>query len=146
MNIFTYGSLMFERVWTAVVTSTYRKTPAWLCGYQRRKIRGQAYPALIPGAAADQIDGVVYQNVGGHDVLRLDRFEGACYMKKKEICLLPDGGRIPAWAYVFREKFADLVEAQAWDPVWFENHGIDVFMRDYQGYRRIDAAADMLDA
>jgi gamma-glutamylcyclotransferase (GGCT)/AIG2-like uncharacterized protein YtfP len=83
MNIFTYGSLMFERVWTVVVAGTYRKTNARLLGYQRRKIRGEAYPALVPGAADDQVDGVVYLDVGQRDAVRLDRFEGAFYSKKK---------------------------------------------------------------
>ena len=138
MNIFTYGSLMFERVWTVVVAGTYQNTKARLFGYQRRKIRGEAYPALVPGAADDQVDGVVYLNVGHRDAERLDRFEGAYYSKKKESCSLPDGSRISAWVYVFKEEFADLVEDRIWDPVWFEKNGLRAFTASYRGYRWVD--------
>ena len=142
MNIFTYGSLMFERVWTVVVAGTYRKTNARLFGYQRRKIRGEAYPALVPGTADDWVDGVVYLDVGQRDAARLDRFEGSYYSKKREICSLPDGSRISTWVYVFKEKFADLVEPQTWDPEWFKKKAIHTFMAAYQGYRWIDDSAD----
>ena len=142
MNIFTYGSLMFDRVWTVVVAGAYRKTNARLFGYQRRQIRGEAYPALIPGAADDQVDGVVYLDVVQRNAVRLDRFEGAYYSKKKEICSLPDGSRISAWVYVFKEKFADLVEPQTWDPDWFKKNDIHTFMAAYQGYRWMDESAE----
>ena len=132
---------MFKRVWTVVVAGTYQKTNARLFGYQRRKIRGEAYPALVPGAADDRVDGVVYLNVGQRDAVRLDRFEGAFYSKIKESCSLPDGSRISAWVYVFREEFADLVEDRTWDPVWFEKNGLHAFTTAYQGYRWIDDAA-----
>jgi gamma-glutamylcyclotransferase (GGCT)/AIG2-like uncharacterized protein YtfP len=142
MNIFTYGSLMFERVWTVVVAGTYLKTNARLFGYQRRKIRGEAYPALVPGAADDQVDGVVYLDVGQRDAMRLDRFEGVFYSKKKERCLLPGGSQISAWVYVFKEEYADRVEARTWDPVWFAKNGLHAFTATYQGYRWIDDDAD----
>jgi gamma-glutamylcyclotransferase (GGCT)/AIG2-like uncharacterized protein YtfP len=142
MNIFTYGSLMFERVWTVVVAGTYRKTNAQLFGYRRRQIRGEAYPALVPGMMADRVDGVVYLDVGPRDAVRLDRFEGAYYGKKKEVCSLPDGSRISVWVYVFKETYVDLVKPQTWDPEWFEKEGIHSFMAAYQGYRWIDEAAD----
>ena len=93
MNIFTYGSLMFERVWTVVVAGTYRKTNARLFGYQRRKIRGEAYPALVPGTADDWVDGVVYLDVGQRDAVRLDRFEGVLLQQKKRDLLT--SGRQP---------------------------------------------------
>jgi gamma-glutamylcyclotransferase (GGCT)/AIG2-like uncharacterized protein YtfP len=146
MNIFTYGSLMFERVWTVVVAGTYRKTNARLFGYQRRKIRGEAYPALVPGTADDRVDGVVYLDVGQRDAVRLDRFEGSYYTKKKERCSLPDGSRISTWVYVFKEKFADIVDPQIWDPEWFEKNDIHTFMTSYQGYRWIDESADAPDS
>lgn len=146
VNIFTYGSLMFERVWTVVVAGTYRKTNARLFGYQRRQIRGEAYPALVPGTADDQVDGVVYLDVGQRDAVRLDRFEGVYYTKKNAVCSLPDGSRISAWVYVFSDKFIDLVEAQAWDPTWFEKNGIHAFMTAYQGYRWIDETTDETDS
>ena len=133
---------MFERVWTVVAAGIYRKTYARLFGYLRRQIRGEAYPALVPGTADDQVDGVVYLDVGQRDAARLDRFEGVYYSKKKEICFLPDGSRVSAWVYVFKDEYADLVEPQTWDPKWFEKTGIHFFMAAYQGYRWIDKSAD----
>jgi gamma-glutamylcyclotransferase (GGCT)/AIG2-like uncharacterized protein YtfP len=89
---------------------------------------------------------VIYLNVGQRDVERLDRFEGVYYTKKNEVCSLPDGSRISAWVYVFSDKFIDHVEAQAWDPTWFEKNGIHAFMTAYQGYRWIDETTDEIDS
>jgi gamma-glutamylcyclotransferase (GGCT)/AIG2-like uncharacterized protein YtfP len=138
MNIFTYGSLMFGRVWSAVVTGTYVKTQARLFGYQRRKLRGETYPALIPGAGEDYVDGIIYFDIDSNDSHRLDQFEGAYYTKKLETCTLTDSRLVPAHVYVFRPEYNALVEEEAWSPEWFEKIGIQSFMAAYRGYDRIN--------
>jgi gamma-glutamylcyclotransferase (GGCT)/AIG2-like uncharacterized protein YtfP len=133
---------MFEPVWRAVVSGTYCKEAAYLLGYQRRKIRGELYPALVPGKTTDRVDGVIYLDVDRRDAARLDRFEGEYYTKRKEICTLSDGGRMSASTYVFREEFFDFVAAESWDPAWFEQKGMADFMASYRGYRWIEKAPE----
>lgn len=137
MNIFTYGSLMFEPVWSTVVVGTYARRKARLFGYQRRKLKGETYPALIPGKHLDFVDGIIYFDVDSKDKVRLDRFEGAYYTKKMETLTLTDNRLVTAQVYVFRPEYQALVDEESWSPEWFEKTGIHNFMAAYEGYKWI---------
>ena len=131
IHVFTYGSLMFDRVWSKVVGDVWGKTDARLYGYKRRKIRGAVYPALVPGIAEDYVDGIVYLNVGKSDIEILDNFEGEHYQKETVECKLTDGSKIIATVYVFKEEHRNLIEDEEWDPIWFSEVGICLFLTEY---------------
>ena len=128
VHVFTYGSLMFDPVWSKVVGSVYEKVTARLYGYKRRKIQGEIYPTVLPGTSRDHVDGIIYLNVSKSDLKTLDRFEGEYYQKEMAECGLTDGGNISAWVYVFKERYRNLVEDEPWDPVWFSEDGIHEFL------------------
>jgi gamma-glutamylcyclotransferase (GGCT)/AIG2-like uncharacterized protein YtfP len=134
VHVFTYGSLMFDRVWSKVVGGKYEKVGARLYGYKRRKIRGEIYPTVLPGASGDYVDGIIYLNVSKSDVKTLDTFEGEYYQKEMAECGLSDGGNIAAWVYVFKERYRNLVEDEPWDPVGFLEDGIHTFFASYEGF------------
>ena len=138
MNIFTYGTLMFGRVWSAVVKGTYERKEARLFGYQRRKIKGEMYPALIPAGQNQHVDGIIYFGVGSSDMGRLDHFEGDYYAKKGVVCQLPDNAPVSAQVYLFRPEYRSIVEEETWTPEWFEKFGIHRFTGAYEGYNRIE--------
>lgn len=137
MNIFTYGSLMFGRVWSIVVTGHYSKSQARLFGYQRRKIKGESYPALIPGDRHDFVDGIIYFKIDSRDRIRLDNFEGIYYTKRQETFRLSSHQMERAQVYVFKPEYRTLVDEEPWDPEWFKKVGIHDFMAAYRGYDRI---------
>ena len=128
LHVFTYGSLMFDRVWSKVVGGTYEKVTARLYGYKRRKIRGEIYPTVLPGTSRDHVDGIIYLDVSKNDVKTLDTFEGEYYQKVMAECSLTDGGSISAWVYVLKERYRNLVEDEPWDPGWFLEDGIHEFL------------------
>ncbi|MCG6945214.1 MAG: gamma-glutamylcyclotransferase [Deltaproteobacteria bacterium] len=134
LHVFTYGSLMFHRVWSKVVGGMHEKVGARLYGYKRRKIRGEIYPTVLPGTSRDYVDGIIYLNVSKSDVKTLDAFEGEYYQKEMVECGLTDGRTITAWVYVFKERYRDLVEDEPWDPVWFSEDGIHSFFDRYEGF------------
>ena len=76
VSVFTYGSLMFDPVWSRVVAGSYERCEAILQGYDRKAVRGETYPVLMPSSALSQVQGVVYCNVSSADLARLDHFEG----------------------------------------------------------------------
>lgn len=137
MHIFTYGSLMFRAVWSAVVDGTYRRCAGRIAGYHRRRISGEVYPALVPATPEEHVDGIVYLNVAPGDGRRLDRFEGAYYARTMTTCRLADGRRLSVFAYVIKPAFQHLVENRDWDPQWFQRHGLDAFTSTYGGFRRV---------
>ena len=134
MNVFTYGSLMFDRVWSKVVGDVWVKMGARLYGYKRRKIRGAVYPALIPGTDEDYVDGIIFLNVGKSVIEILDRFEGEHFQKETVECELADGRKIIASVYAFKEKYRNLIEDEEWDPIWFSKVGIYSFLTEYEGF------------
>ena len=134
VHVLTYGSLMFDRVWSKVVGGVYKKSGATLYGYKRRKIRGAIYPALLPGTEADYVDGTIYLNVCRSDTKILDEFEGEQYQKEMAECELSDGSSIIASVYVFKEKYRDLIKDEEWDPAWFSEVAIHLFLTEYEGF------------
>jgi gamma-glutamylcyclotransferase (GGCT)/AIG2-like uncharacterized protein YtfP len=141
-HVFTYGSLMFERVWSRVVSGTYRKAAGSLVGFKRQRVTGQDYPALRIGDAGEAgglaaVEGVIYFDVRPEDLSALDAFEGADYRRIQVPVTVrghapggPAAGSIvTADTYLFIAD--DQVEPGAWDPGRFERDRIERFLRDY---------------
>jgi gamma-glutamylcyclotransferase (GGCT)/AIG2-like uncharacterized protein YtfP len=147
-NVFCYGSLMFDAVWSRVVAGRYRAAPARVRGYRRFAVLGESYPAVVPWANAEVI-GRMYFDVDAADVARLDLFEGAEYRRETvEVELLdpqvdpvastqlaphaPRAGAVAtAGIYVFLAQ--GRVAAQAWDASRFGAQQIERFIADYAG-------------
>ena len=135
IHVFTYGSLMYEPVWSRVVSGVYPSQEAMLSGYKRRKVINESFPAILPGTNDDIVEGRLYFNIRHHDLKLLDRFEGELYRRQVVECQNPEGERFTAHAYVFRQRHRHMVSEQAWDPEWFERTGIKIFMKRYAGLK-----------
>ena len=135
-NLFTYGSLMFPEVWGRVVDASYRSLDATLRGYVRRQVRGETYPAIIPGAAGSCLEGVLYYGILPDDLVRLDRFEGEYYVRAAVTVLTAQGSAVDTHAYVLKEAYRHILSAEEWDHVAFEEKGIGRFLSDYCGFDR----------
>ncbi|MCX5753855.1 MAG: gamma-glutamylcyclotransferase, partial [Candidatus Krumholzibacteria bacterium] len=47
MNLFTYGSLMFDEVWSRLVRGDYLQRPGRLHGFTRRQVCDDVYPVIF---------------------------------------------------------------------------------------------------
>lgn len=99
-HVFTYGSLMFPQVWQRVVQGDYRSEPACLTGFARFAIAGETYPGMVAQAGAS-VMGVLYFNVGQHDMAALDAFEGEDYRRDTVSVALESGGTVDAQTYIY---------------------------------------------
>lgn len=131
MNVFTYGSLMFDPVWHSVVSGRgHRSTAASLAGYRRFAVLGETYPGVIawPGG---RVDGRLYLDVDPADVARLDAFEGADYDRVTVTVQAP--GEVPpavaAGLYLYLPT--DRLAPDDWDVEAFAREGIHRFMTTY---------------
>jgi gamma-glutamylcyclotransferase (GGCT)/AIG2-like uncharacterized protein YtfP len=134
MHIFTYGSLMFQEVWTRVVRGDYRCRPATLPGYQRKAVKKEVYPVALRGRAEDRIDGVVYFDVEPDDVDRLDVFEGIYYRRLVEVVFLSSDTTIEAGVYVLHPDFRSIIAEKEWDAEQFRQSGLPRFLSSYLGF------------
>lgn len=129
MNVFTYGSLMHRLVWDRVVTGDYPAQPGTIRGFERRRIIGEVYPALVVGPPESEVSGVVYLDVSAADLAALDRFEGEAYRRIEVPVDTADRPGARAWTYAFVP--VDRVDAAAWDPQKFAAEHLDYFLATY---------------
>lgn len=130
-NVFTYGSLMFDPVWSRVVAGTYDRLEAVLHGYDRKRIRDDVYPVIFPASPLSRVEGIVYQAVTATDLARLDSFEGEYYFRKTAQVVLADTFSLAAEVYVLKEEYYVIISPDSWDPVQFSTTDIHYFMHSY---------------
>ncbi len=131
MNVFTYGSLMFDEVWRRVVTGRYRHAEAVLDAHRRHAVRGATYPGVVP-APGRQVRGVVHLDVLPDDVARLDAFEGTPY-ERRAVLVDVSGEMLPASVYVMRDPAC--LEPVDWDAASFARTGMHEFIATYCAQR-----------
>ena len=129
MNVFTYGSLMYPRVWERVVSGRYRSVRGTVRGFERRRISGEVYPALVRGAPEGAVEGVLYLEVSEADVAALDRFEGEPYARVEVVVDGADGSSYPASTYLYLD--AARVEEAPWEAGRFEGEDLAYFLDTY---------------
>ena len=128
-NLFTYGSLMFEKVWLRVVGTPRESASGKVAGVKRFAVKGASYPGMVESTTESTVEGVVYFDLADEDLVLLDRFEGACYKRCSVTCELDDGRIVAAFCYFFRDRFRYLLADRAWDVEAFEREGIRSFLR-----------------
>ncbi len=120
-HIFTYGSLMFERVWRRVVHGTYASEAGEIRGFRRLSVKDQDYPAIIADRRSRRLEGVLYRDVAPEDVARLDQFETDTYVRLIVPVFLASGEFVLADAYVATPAVE--LTADEWDVAAFASGG-----------------------
>ena len=134
VNIFTYGTLMFEEIWSRVVVGKYNKTPAIVNGYDRKMARGEVYPVLFPSTGFSLVEGIVYIGVTDADLQELDSFEGKYYSRQPAEALVREAAKLPVQVYVLKQEYYSVISHKDWDPARFRIDGIQLFLDSYTGF------------
>ena len=131
MDVFTYGSLMYRPVWERVVSGDYPAEAAAIRGFERRRVAGEVYPALVRAGEGSVVNGVLYRGVSLADVRALDRFEaeGEAYSRIHVPVELGSGERVEGWTYLYLVEGS--VEEDAWEPGRFEAEHLGYFLDTY---------------
>lgn len=132
MNVFAYGSLMFDPVWSRIVSNSYDREEGILTGYDRKSVRGEVYPVIIPSSPHSQVQGIIYHKVSSSDLARLDLFEGEYYDRRKEEVVTLDATMVSADVYVLKPEYYWIISSKAWDPIQFSNKDIYHFIQHYK--------------
>jgi gamma-glutamylcyclotransferase (GGCT)/AIG2-like uncharacterized protein YtfP len=133
MNVFVYGSLMFDIVWNTLIINRYQKIDARLDDFKRMEVKGEVYPGLI-AAEGGVVDGLLMLAMRQADILVLDSFEGEYYARSEVVVSASDGRLIRAQTYVFRDKYRYLLANAEWDIEEFSSKGINTFLMEYEGF------------
>ena len=124
---------MFDSVWSRVVADSYNRREAILQGYDRKCVRNESYPVIVPSSRDSQIQGLVYENVSRSDLVRLDQFEGEYYVRKSLQVVTLDMATLPAEVYVLKEEYYSIISHGEWCSVQFSSVGIHSFIHRYMG-------------
>ena len=139
-HVFTYGSLMFPAVWQRVVEGAYESREATVHGFQRLRIHGEHYPALIVNPNAGPLAGRVYFDVSASDIARLDHFESSHYARVSVAVTVAGAGAVTGAdsaekttlaADAYLTLSADALEPVEWSPERFAREGLESFLATY---------------
>jgi gamma-glutamylcyclotransferase (GGCT)/AIG2-like uncharacterized protein YtfP len=135
IDLFVYGTLMAADVMRCVSGYAQPGEPAVLHDFRRRRVLGEAYPAIVrrPG---EVVDGLLYRAVDSGQLAWLDGFEGEMY-RRDVVEVVCGSCRVTAEAYVMVPRFADLLSADAWSLERFLCDGLADFLAAYPGFRAI---------
>ena len=96
MNLFVYGSLMFDVVWQRIARTSNPGVPATAHGWSIRSLQDVSYPGLVPAPPDSLAQGLLRTKVSPAALARLDAFEGPDYLRQLIAITLPDGQRLEA--------------------------------------------------
>ena len=128
-NIFVYGTLMFEPVWRQVTGCFHKSQKAILAGYERKSVKGQVYPVLIPSIKPVKLDGLVYFDINEEVLYKLDYFEGEVYSREKIKVKISGGKDINAQTYVLKTEYYRIIDDNIWDPLRFKREHMVLFLK-----------------
>jgi ABC-type amino acid transport substrate-binding protein/gamma-glutamylcyclotransferase (GGCT)/AIG2-like uncharacterized protein YtfP len=134
VNLFVYGSLMYEPVWRKLITGEFERRDAHLSGYRRFKIKGEHYPGVFRGIGT--VHGVVWLGLDDQALKRIDEFEAPFYRRISGVVIDDAGVEIPAEFFAIKESDRSVLEEAEWDPLEFERQGLSHFLSSYAGFGR----------
>jgi gamma-glutamylcyclotransferase (GGCT)/AIG2-like uncharacterized protein YtfP len=130
MNVFTYGSLMYPDIFSAVTGYSLQCTSAKLAGWRRYALADRTYPgALTSDQHSDFIVGIVWLDVNPKALLALDRFEGDDYERVTVSVTTEEGQSLTSHIYRWR---LPALTAGAWDRGEFEKKHRANFVQRHQ--------------
>jgi gamma-glutamylcyclotransferase (GGCT)/AIG2-like uncharacterized protein YtfP len=139
MQLFTYGSLVFPEVMTAVTGRTFEHRDAVLRDHRRRMLRGRVYPG-IRFAAGEVTEGRVYLDLDTSALASLDDFEGEEY-ERRTVVVGVGSERLSAEAYVLGGAHHDLMTAALWDARRFAGSHLRVYVARCRRFRNARIAS-----
>jgi len=135
-NLFAYGTLMCEDIMLAVTGQRFSRNAGFLRDYQRRRIKGEVYPGLIPKPGGI-VEGIVYRDVSDAAWDLLDAFEGEMYQRQIVRVSIEDSTSLEAHTYVIRPEFKDRLGSGEWDFEKFLRRGKKTFEGRYAGFKAL---------
>lgn len=124
---------MDPQVWGRVVTRSYSSEKGTVSSFARLRIRGEVYPALVKKEGAST-RGVLYYDITGEDLARLDSFEGDAYDRISITVVTEAGVAVRCDTYLFSESLSEKVIDEPWDFDSFVDKSKKGFMEGYPGF------------
>jgi gamma-glutamylcyclotransferase (GGCT)/AIG2-like uncharacterized protein YtfP len=126
--LFAYGTLMFAQVRRLHSRRALAAEPATLAGYARHALRGASYPGIVP-ASGGLVRGLLLRGVSPALLAKLDRWEGADYLRVPVRVVLTSGAEVPAFTYVLAPRTRARALGRDWDSAAFARRDLARWLR-----------------
>jgi gamma-glutamylcyclotransferase (GGCT)/AIG2-like uncharacterized protein YtfP len=127
MRLFSYGTLQFPQVLSAVTGCHLDGDKAVLDDYACYLVEGKVYPGITPEHGAS-VEGLVYTGIGETHFRKLDRFEGELYERVRVCVTDMEGNPLQAWTYVIRDPMRERLTRTPWNRDDFEVEHLPTFL------------------
>lgn len=134
MNVFSYGSLMFPEVFTALTGREYQFEGVTLPGFERRAIIGKIYPGLR-GDSDTFTDGRLWFDLDDEAMRILDLFEDPRYDRRTVEVASLTRGLVEARAYVIPPSLESTLANDPWDEVKFVDEHLSQYIQMCREFR-----------
>ena len=131
MNLFVYGTLLYQSVMDLVVEQKFNAMSARLPDYTRCCLRRRVYPGIVPHKNS-HVDGLIYFDMSEQAIQRLDFFEGVEYDRIDVQPFLSNGESIQSCAYVVSPIYQNVLEVYKWNEDSFEQNHLDIYLKHVQ--------------
>lgn len=135
--LFAYGTLMCPDILSLVCRCEIAGQTAHLEGYQRLRVAGEHYPALVPAkphSLPSTITGILYRPFPPQLWGLLDEFEGNMYERRPVQVMTSDGSSVEAMTYLCRPESTGLLTSEEWSFESFLRSGKPHFLSHYHGF------------
>lgn len=129
-SVFTYGSLLFPAIMSAVTGRSFPSRPALLPDYARYRVRDASYPGITACSAAS-VTGRLYLKVDSSSLKILDRFEGDLYVRQA-VDVHCNNQLTNAQTYIVAPGQTHHLTTIPWDPDHFEKNDYALFLAQCQ--------------
>lgn len=138
MNIFVYGSLMDREIMNHASGSDPIGEKAVLPDFGRYQVKNVQYPGMRK-EQGNQVDGLLYLDVGPDAVNRLDIFEGDMYTRMEVEVRLEEKNEVRrAMAYVVNDEYVHTLSSSGWSFEEFLATGKPLFTAGYHGFEDLE--------
>jgi gamma-glutamylcyclotransferase (GGCT)/AIG2-like uncharacterized protein YtfP len=128
-NVFAYGTLMMQEVFTIVTGREHDQIPARVYGFSRYSFRDRVYPAMVASSGADFVDGVIYACLPKDSIEALTDFEDQRYRKITVNAELKESGvKTEAAAFVLPNDSASLIRETEWSLAEFTEKNLESYL------------------
>lgn len=128
MNLFVYGTLIFEEILFALLQKRYISIPGLLRNHAIKKFSSAEYPGIIPDITAT-VSGKIIFDISQNDISILDTYEGIMYQRTK-IAVSTNSEYYKCQTYLVKDRYKAKLSQAAWCPLDFQKNSLKHYLEN----------------
>ena len=128
MNLFAYGTLIFEEILSKLLGAEHISIPGLLENYKIIKFYNAEYPGIIPDIESN-VSGKIIFGINEQDISILDAYEGVMY-KRSILKVKALSKEYDCHVYVVDDNYREELSEEPWCPIDFKNNSLNNYMKN----------------